>query len=188
MQHARLTYVSYEDYLAYEQRSGDQHEYVAGQIYAMVGVTDRHNLIAGNIYVALRAKLRGGPCRVFMSDVKVRIEAADACYYPDVFVTCDGRDQDPYVKQHPCIVLEVLSPSTEGTDRREKLLNYRKLDSLQEYVLVASDRQRIEVYRREADGGWTVDTLSRDEVLELNSVAVALPLAEVYAEVTVGQG
>ena len=69
MQHARLTYVSYEDYLAYEQRSDDKHEYVAGQIYAMVGTTDRHNVIAGNIYVALRAQLRGSPCRVFMSDV-----------------------------------------------------------------------------------------------------------------------
>ena len=99
--------------------------------------------------------------------------------------TCDGRDQDPYVKHYPCIVVEVLSPSTEGTDRREKLLNYRKLDSLQEYVLVDSDRQRIEVYRREADGGWTVDTLSGNEVLKLDSVAVTLPLAEVYAEVTV---
>ena len=188
MQHARLTYVSYEDYLAYEQRSGDRHEYVAGQIYAMVGTTDRHNVIAGNIYVALRAQLRGGPCRVFMSDVKVRIEVADASYYPDVFVTCDSCDQDPYVKHYPCIVVEVLSPPTEGTDRREKLLNYRKLDSLQEYVLVDSDRQRIEVYRREADGGWTVDTLSGDETLELNSVAVTLPLAEVYAEVTVRRG
>jgi Uma2 family endonuclease len=185
MQHARLTYVSFEDYLAYEQRSDTRHEYVAGQIYAMVGTTDRHNVIAGNIYVALRAKLRGGPCRVFMSDVKVRIEKANASYYPDVFVTCDGRDLAPYVKYHPCLVVEVLSHSTEGTDRREKLLNYRQLDSLQEYLLVDSDRQRIEVYRREADGGWTVDTLSGDEKLELSSVAVALPLAEIYADVNV---
>ncbi len=186
MQHARLTYVSYEDYLAYEQRSDDKHEYVAGQVYAMVGTTDRHNLIALNIAAYLRTKLHGGPCRVFMSDVKVRIEVANASYYPDVFVTCDGRDLDPYVKRYPCMVVEVLSPSTEGTDRREKLLNYRQLDSLQEYVLVDSDRRRIEVYRREADGGWVVDTLSGDEALELKSVAVALPLAEVYAEVSVG--
>ena len=185
MQHARLTYISYEDYFAYEQRSGDKHEYVAGQIYAMVGTTDRHNLIALNIASYVRTQLRGSPCRVFMSDVKVRIEVADASYYPDVFVTCDGRDQDPYVKYYPCLVVEVLSPSTEGTDRREKLLNYRKLDSLQEYVLVDSDRQRLEVYRHEADGSWTVDTLSGDETLELDSVAVTLPLAEVYAEVTV---
>ncbi|MFO1431353.1 MAG: Uma2 family endonuclease [Candidatus Competibacteraceae bacterium] len=185
MQHARLTYVSFEDYLAYEQRSDTKHEYVAGQIYAMVGTTDRHNLIALNIAAYLRAKLRGGPCRVFMSDVKVRIEVANAGYYPDVFVTCDGRDLDPYVKYHPCLVVEVLSHSTEGTDRREKLLNYRQLDSLQEYLLVDSDRQWIEVYRRETDGGWTVDTSSGDEVLELSSVGCSLPLAEVYAEVSI---
>ena len=109
-QHARLTYISYEDYLAYEQHSGDKHEYVAGQIYAMVGTTDRHNLIALNIASYVRTQLRGSPCRVFMSDVKVRIEMADASYYPDVFVTCDGRDQDPYVKHYPCLVVEVLSP------------------------------------------------------------------------------
>lgn len=185
MQHARLTYVSYDDYLAHEQRSGDRHEYVAGQIYAMVGTTDRHNLVAGNIYVALRARLRGGPCRVFMSDVKVRVAAADACYYPDVFVTCDGSDLDPYVKEHPPVVIEVLSRSTEGIDRREKLINYRKLDSLQEYVLASSDQRRVEVYRREADGGWTVDTLSGDEALELKSLGITAPLVEVYAEVAI---
>lgn len=184
MQHANLIPLDSDEYLAQERLSDRKHEYVAGQVYAMVGTTDRHNLIAGNLYMALRAKLRGGSCRVFMSDVKVEVEAANTFYYPDLFVTCDARDQDAYVKRYPCLVIEVLSSSTEGIDRREKLLNYRRLDSLREYVLVASDMRRIEVYRRVEEGGWTVDTLGTSEVVEFNSVGISLPVAEVYADVT----
>ncbi len=115
-----------------------------------------------------------------MSDVKVRVEEADAFYYPDVFVTCDPRDTDPYIKRYPCLVLEVLSPSTEGIDRREKLLNYRKLQSLREYVLIGSEQRLIEIYRLDGEGSWTVATLEGDEGLELNSLCIEIPAAEIY--------
>ncbi len=183
MKQARLSYLSPEEYLAYEHDSPTKHEYVAGEVYAMVGARDSHNLIAGNVYTHLRTNMRGGPCRVFMSDVKVRVEAADVFYYPDVFVTCDPRDADPYVKRYPSLVIEVLSPSTEGIDRREKLLNYRKLQSLREYVLIGGEQRSLEVYRREADGAWTMMTLEGDEDLELNSVGIVIPSAEIYQDV-----
>ncbi|MGH8467610.1 MAG: Uma2 family endonuclease [Gammaproteobacteria bacterium] len=164
MKHARLTHLTSEEYLASENDNPAKHEYVAGQLHAMVGVRDTHNAIALNVASQLRSTLRGGPCRVFMSDVKVRVEEADAFYYPDVFVTCDARDTDPYVKRYPSLVI-----ATEAIDRREKLLNYRKLPSLHEYVLIGSAQRWIEIYRLEADGSWTVATLEGDEDLELSA-------------------
>jgi len=184
MKHARLTHLTSEEYLTSENDSPTKHEYVAGQLYAMVGVRDTHNAISLNVASRLRSTLRGGPCRVSMSDIKVRVEEADAFYYPDVFVTCDARDTDPYVKRYPSLVIEVLSPSTEAIDRREKLLNYRKVPSLHEYVLIGSEQRRIEIYRLEADGSWTVATLEGDEDLELSSVGTALPAEEIYQDVT----
>lgn len=184
MKHTRLACTTPEEYLFSEHNSPTKHEYVAGQIYAMVGVRDSHNLIAGNVYVHLRMNMRGAPCRVFMSDVKVRVEEADAFYYPDVFVTCDPRDTDPYVKHYPCLVIEILSPTTEAVDRREKLLNYRKLPSLREYVLIGCEQQLIEVYRSEGDGNWTVITLEGDEDLELSSVWITISAQDIYQEVT----
>lgn len=180
MKHARLTFLTPEEYLASENDSLTKHEYVAGQLYAMVGVRDTHNTIALNVASQLRSTLRGGPCRVFMSDVKLRVEEADAFYYPDVFVTCDARDTDSYVKRYPILVIEILSPSTEAIDRREKLLNYRKLPSLLEYVLIGSEQRGIEIYRLEADGSWTVATLEGDETLEISSVGTAIPAGEIY--------
>lgn len=185
MKHARLTYMTPEEYLALEQASDTRHDYVNGQMYAMVGVKDVHNRIALNIASFLRAALRGSACQVYMSDVKVRVAPANVYYYPDVFVTCDRADTDPYVKSHPCLVVEVLSPNTEGTDRREKLIHYRELPSLREYVLVGSETRQVEVYRRESDA-WTLDTLTEDnETFELQSVGQRMSVSEVYEGVTV---
>lgn len=183
MKHAYLPHLTPEEYLAFEEKSDAKHEYLAGQIYAMVGVKDVHNLIAGNIYSQLRTKLRGGPYRVFVSDVKVQVEKANAFYYPDIFVTCDPRDTDPYIKRHPCLIVEVISPSTEATDRREKLVNYRTLESLEEYLLVSQEQKLIDVYRKEAGGGWGVDTLTEGDVVQLMSLGVEFALAEVYEDV-----
>jgi Uma2 family endonuclease len=172
-----------EDYLAFEQASDFRHEFVAGQIFAMVGARDAHTQVAGNLYARLRQHLRGSGCRVFISDMKLRVEPADAFYYPDVFVTCDPRDTEPYYKRYPSLVIEVLSPTTEGVDRREKLRNYRMLETLREYVLVSLDERRLEIFRREPTGDWTVDTLAEDEPVELASVGLTLPMAEIYEDV-----
>lgn len=178
--HAHLSLLRTAEYLDGELRSQVRHEYVAGRIFAMAGASEVHNLIAGNLCTALRAHLRGGGCRTFMSDMKVRVEKMQAFYYPDVFVTCDLEDIEQHHKSRPCLIVEVLSPATETTDRREKLLAYQALDSLKEYVLVTQERMQIEVYRRDDVGGWWVDTYMGDEGIHLESVGLTLSMRSVY--------
>jgi Uma2 family endonuclease len=143
-----LLRLSPDEYLRAEAQGKIRHEFVRGQLFDMVGGTDTHNLISLNIASALRERLRGGPCRVFMADMKVRIAAAEVFYYPDVFVSCDSRDRKPYFKEYPSLMVEVLSDTTDGTDRREKFLAYELLESLKEYVLVQQCRREVEVFQR----------------------------------------
>lgn len=180
MKHARLTLVSAEDYLALERSGEGRHEFVAGQVFAMVGAREDHNTIALNTAFLLRELWRGKPCRVFASDVKLQVEPADAYYYPDVFVTCDPRDTDPYIKRFPLLVVEVLSPHTEGIDRREKLRNYRLLETLKEYAIVAVDERKVEVYRLEPGAEWHCYTFDGADTVELASVGAAVPLNDIY--------
>ncbi len=184
MEHARLSLVSATHYLALEQASDVRHEYWAGQVFALDGVRDNHNSVALNIALALRTQLRGRG-NVYMSGVKLRVDAADAFYYPDVFVTCDSRDNDPYVKRYASLVFEVLSPRTEGIDRREKLRNYRLIESLSEYVIVSIEDRCIELYRREAGAEWHLYRYGAQESMELRSVAAQLALADVFEGVGV---
>lgn len=143
-----------EEYLQLEQTSEIRHEYLGGQIFAMVGASEEHNLITTNIIALLRPHLRGSSCRAFVSDMKVKIEIekADIFYYPDIIVTCDPQDNERYFKTRPSLIIEVLSPSTEITDRREKFLHYQTLENLQEYVLVSQDEIKVEVYHKDAQG------------------------------------
>src|SRR5262245_33555661 len=116
----------------------------------MAGASEEQNFIATNLLAALHAHLRGQPCRVFMADMKVRlfISSDDVFYYPDLMVACDARDTDRYFKRYPRVLIEVLSPETERTDRREKFLSYTGIETLEEYVLVAQDRQQVTLFRR----------------------------------------
>jgi Uma2 family endonuclease len=185
MKHASLTLLSVKDYLALEQRSEVKHEYVGGQIFAMVGVRDVHNTVALNIASRLRDGLRGGPCRVYIADMKVRVDSSTwqtHSYYPDVFVTCDGRDMEAYFKRHPVLVIEVLSPATETVDRREKLRNYRLLDTLEEYVLVSLERRQVEIYRREGPREWGVDTLNPGDDVALATLGLTLGFGDIYED------
>ncbi|MBW4492719.1 MAG: Uma2 family endonuclease [Oscillatoria princeps RMCB-10] len=179
----QLQYLSFAEYVEFEKNSPIRHEYVGGQVFAMTGSSQEHNLIAGNIHARLHPHLRGSSCRVFMSDMKVRIEAANTGYYPDVMVVCDPQDRDRYVKTSPTLIVEVLSPSTESTDRREKLLNYQKLPSLQEYILVSQEEIKIEIYRKDPQGNWTLETLGKDDQLRFESVGLTVTLAEIYEDV-----
>jgi Uma2 family endonuclease len=176
-----------EEYLQLEQTSEIRHEYLSGQVFAMSGGSKQHNLIAGNIYSRLRSHLRGGSCSVFMADMKVRIELANQnkniFYYPDVIVSCDPEDQDRFYLKYPCLIIEVLSPSTELTDRREKLVNYRNLETLQEYVLVSQDEIKVEVYRQDAQGNWSLTILGKDDDLRLDSIGLTLTMTEIYEDV-----
>ncbi|NJL28645.1 MAG: Uma2 family endonuclease [Thermoanaerobaculia bacterium] len=182
--HASARPMSAEEYLESEPAAEARREYLAGQLYAMAGSSDRPNTIALTLAAELRARLKSGPSRVFITDMKVRVREADTFYYPDVFVTCDPADREPLWKEHPKAVFEVLSPTTEATDRREKLLVDRLLSSLEEYVLVSQDRRRVEVFRRAA--AWQPVELAGEEVLRLESLGVELELADVYAGILQG--
>lgn len=175
-----------EEYLADEERSQERHEYVAGEVYAMVGGTLRHNRITGNIYVALRAALKGSGCQTFVTDVKLRVREADAFFYPDLFVECGKGERagTATFATEARLVIEVLSESTEAYDHGAKMLLYRKLPSLQEYVLVWQDRRVVEVFRR-ADIGWTHLVFENDDVVRLESVSASVPVSTIYEDTDV---
>ena len=184
MQHAYQPKPSAEDYLSAEEGSGIRHEYVDGEVYAMAGAGEAHNLIAGNVFAGLHSLVRGGPGRVFIADMKLRVAEWNAFYYPDVMVVCNPADAHSHYKEQPSTVIEVMSPTTESTDRREKLLAYRTLPSLREYVLIAQDRRHIEVYRRGADGALQHEVLAAGAPLWLESVGASLTQDAVYEDVT----
>ncbi|NEP46491.1 MAG: Uma2 family endonuclease [Okeania sp. SIO2H7] len=151
----------------------------------MTGASEYHNLITGNIYVKLRQHLRGTGCRVFSSDMKVKIEELDIFYYPDVVVTCDSQDREKYFKKSPRLIVEVLSAATKPIDEREKLVNYLEISSLQEYVIVSQDRIKVEIYRKDEDGNWNANSLGETDVLNFESVGLKMTMAEVYEDVDV---
>jgi Uma2 family endonuclease len=174
--------MSPSEYFAFEESTPLKHEYVDGFVYAMAGATDRHNLIAQNLVIALRS-LRPAGCQVFISDMKlkVRLMAAEIYYYPDVLVSCAATDRNPLFREQPVLLIEVASPSTERIDRGEKLNAYRQIPSLAEYVIIAQDQPQIEVYRRRT--GWVREVLEPDQVLTLECVGLTLPTSEVYTDV-----
>lgn len=189
MGHAQRTLPSAADYLAAEAQSQIRHEYVNGEIFAMAGGSQRHNRIALNMASALMSGLRGMPCQVFMSDVKLHVACDNAYYYPDIMVACGDSSRiagEAYSVAEPLLVIEVLSPTTENIDRREKLASYRRLASLNEYVLISQDRQQVEIYRRQGDIGWLYLSFEAGDNMEFASVAIALPITELYAGTDVG--
>lgn len=145
--------ISFEEYLELERDSPVRHEYVGGVLYAMTGASRRHSMIAGNVYAALRGAARGGSCRVYMSDMKV-ITPDKLAYYPDVMVACAAAPDDEYLEVEPCLIVEVVSPSSDSTDRREKLASYMKIESLLTYLVVEQDRRKVERYFRDEGGEW----------------------------------
>lgn len=176
-------HLSVEDYLAGERNADVRHEYVAGQVYAMAGASDRHNRIALNIAARLNDHLVGDECEAFMSDMKIKVDAA-LYYYPDVVVTCDAPGGDAYFRTEPRLIVEVLSPTTERIDRTEKLHAYQRVESLQEYVLVTQDVMAVERHRRGADGAWTREVFTQpEEQFTLASVGLTLNLNDVYRNV-----
>ncbi len=170
-------------YLAWEEMQEERHEYIAGEVFAMVGVRQSHNLATGNLYSSLRQLLKGSPCRVFVEAVKTRVEAADCFFYPDVVVTCDQRDRlTPDYVSHPLLVAEVLSESTAAFDRGRKFAAYRKLESLQDYVLVDLAAQQIEVFRRDVENRWVLYDYGPEDQVELASLGLHLPVEAVLED------
>ena len=183
------TFISITDYLEGEKNSQVRHEYLGGQIFAMSGGSEEHNRIALNIASFLRFHLRGSGCKTFIADMKVKIDIAknssNIFYYPDVMVTCHPQDTQKYYKSYPCLIVEVLSPSTQNLDRREKRLNYQNLTSLQEYVLIDQTEMKVEIYRPSKGGYWSKQTLGKEDLLELKSVGLTLTMTDIYDEVLI---
>ncbi len=179
--------ISIEDYLEGEQHTDTKHEYLAGQVVAMGGASDKHGLIAGSLYAALLPAARRKGCQLFIADMKVRVnhDSDSYFYYPDLLLSCQPDDRESaYYRRHPCLLVEVLSPSTERIDSREKLLAYRLLPSLREYLLLRQDRVRADVYQRGDEGRWEHHTFTQpDDVLALRCLDAAVSLRDVYADV-----
>ncbi len=170
--------LSVEDYLEMEKTATVRHEYVAGEVYAMTGATRRHNRIAGNVYRRLADAAAGSPCRVYMETVKLRID--DVFYYPDVMVACGPEPDDPYYEADPCLVVEVVSPSTETTDRREKLAAYKRIPGLKAYLIVDQERMRVERHFRDEEGAWRRGDLVDEGRFSVPRPETSIPLAEIY--------
>jgi Uma2 family endonuclease len=175
-----------EEFLAFENASPSKHEYVRGEIFAMSGTSSGHNEVVQNIGSLLRGHLRGRRCRTYVENIKLRVEAANAYFYPDVFVTCDPRDRsDTLVKRHAVLIVEVLSESTASYDRGEKFADYRKLESLKEVLLVDSRQQLVDLYRKNEHGIWEILPLEITGSITLESVELTVPVAALYDDTDV---
>jgi len=173
-----------DEYLQLEAESAGKHEYVDGDVYARDGATDAHVTVSGNLAVLLRSHVRGTNCRVYIADMKARIEARNCFYYPDVMVTCDARDTETSTfKRFPKLIVEVLSDSTEAFDRGDKFTDYQALDTLEEYVIINTRHQRVECFRRTPDHLWLLQTYTAEsEQFELQSLEFTDAIAALYED------
>lgn len=177
------TQISVDDYASAEEVSPVKHEYVEGAIYAMAGTSDNHNRIVTELAALLTIKLRGSDCEPFVGDIKVQVSKS-VVYYPDLLVTCEQETESPYFRNNPKLIIEVTSPSTRQIDRREKLLFYLQMPSVQEYVIVEQHKMNVEVHRRQPNGGWiTYFFTEPSDVVELQSVDLSFPLPDIYRRV-----
>jgi Uma2 family endonuclease len=183
-----FTYLTPAEYLEMEEKSDVKHEYVDGYIYAMAGANDPHVTISINLASLIRTHLRGSGCRVFMLDMKTRIESINRYYYPDLLVTCEPRDRENLnYKCFPKLIIEVLSNSTEAFDRGDKFADYQQLETLEEYVLVNTKRQRLECFRKE-EGRWVLQTYSSiQDGFQLASIDFTGSFSDLYEDVTFPQ-
>jgi Uma2 family endonuclease len=181
----KITTLSPEDYLKGEEIRPIRYEYVDGEVYAMEEESESHNIIALNFALLLKNHLRGSPCRVFMENIKVHIKTAttERFYYPDLQVKCGGISSKNQIITHPKLIVEILSPSTERYDRSNKFYAYRQLESLEEYVLVAQDEKRIEIYRRETNWEWELYQENTPTKPYLKSVDIELSFDDIYEDI-----
>ena len=172
-----------EEFLAWDETQPERYEFVRGEVFMMTGGRDRNNSVMLNLAIALRQHLRGSPCRVYANDIKLRVEAANCYFYPDLMVTCSSTDQgDRLIKREPVLVIEVLSPSTAAFDRGDKFADYRQLPTLAEYLLVDVDRLRCDLYRKGADGLWVLHPVDETQTLHLASVSLDIAPDALWAD------
>lgn len=172
------------DYLREEEIAASKYELVGGEIYAMAGVSERHNRIALNIAFHLRSATRGKPCRAFMADMKLRLAGGTTYYYPDAMLVCDPTDDHPIYKQSPRFIAEVLSTATATVDVRERWAAYRGMDSLRYYLLVDSERLWAKVFFRDEHDAWFEQELSADDRIDVacDGTRLTLTLDDLYED------
>lgn len=172
-----------EEYFALDDASPEiRYEYIDGEVYALAGGSLDHSSIAVNLIAELKNRLRGKTCRVYNSDARVKISER-RYVYPDISISCDQRDRGKKrTIEHPTVVIEVLSPSTASYDKGGKGMLYRSCPSLQEHVLISTDEELIEVYRRISPQRWEIKTYQHEEVVELKSVELQVPVEAIYED------
>lgn len=178
--------LSFEEYCQIEAESPIRHEYQDGQAWAIAPGSREHAAIAANVVALLAIALRGRPCQVHTSDLRIRVAATGLATYPDVSVLCgravlDPEDRLGHTVLNPMLVVEILSPSTEKYDRTEKLSQYQRIESLREIVLVSHASQQVDIWRRAEDGSWAAQSYT-GALFELLSLGVTLPLEDVYRD------
>jgi Uma2 family endonuclease len=182
--HRRL---SPEEYLALERQSEVKHEFLNGEIFAMTGASLQHNAIVWNVAGILYSQLKGRPCRAFIGDMRLRVDATGLYTYPDLVVVCGEprlADADLDTLLNPTLIVEVLSPSTEAYDRGKKFAHYRTIESLAEVVLISQEQVEVERFSRQPEGGWLLLEANRlEDRLLLPSIGCELSLAAVYERV-----
>jgi Uma2 family endonuclease len=172
---------SLEAYLAWEETQPERHEFYKGEVFAMMGARRVHGRLVSNLGRRIAEALNGSPCQVFHEGMKLQI-ADDTVLYPDLFVTCDKADlATEHIFRAPTLVVEVLSPSTQGYDRSQKFALYRRIPSLQEYLLVDPDTRRVEAFCRNPEGQWVLNDMSDSDTLHAASLGIAVPMAEVFS-------
>jgi Uma2 family endonuclease len=172
------------EYLEWEENQEFRHEFVDGEVYAMTGGTINHSEIAANLINVLKNHLRGSGCKVLTSDAKVQTVESNSFFYPDVSVTCDARDRNATkFISHPCLIVEVLSPSTEAYDRGDKFRMYRRSLDLQEYVLVSTAEMCLDVYQRNERGRWELMSYGEGDSIELQSINCTFPIEQIYEDI-----
>ncbi len=178
-----------EEYLAIERNSEQKCEYFAGEIYAMVGASEPHNLIVTNLVRELSNQLKKRSCKVYSNDMRVKVKATGSYTYPDVVAICkdpifDDEHKDTLL--NPTVLIEILSKSTEAYGRGEKFEHYRKMESLSEYLLVSQDKYYIEHFTRQPSGQWLLsETNHPEQIVELPSIHCQLAMSEVYDKVEI---
>lgn len=178
---AILPRMTFEEYLEWETQQDIRYEYVNGEVFGMNGSTIPHNDIALNFYRNLRPHLHSRGCRINVSDVKLQVSPRSRYYYPDVIVSCDPEDVNARkFIQHPKLIVEVLSPGTSGKDRDEKFTAYLKIPTLQEYILIDSEKNYVERFCRGEGKMWLYYSYTAGEIVTLSSIDFELPIALLY--------
>jgi Uma2 family endonuclease len=173
-----------EEYFEWEERQEIRHEYFDGEVYAMTGGTLNHSEIATKFSILLGNHLRGGNCRLLNSDARINIYNSNKYVYPDLSVTCDQRDRNnTKFISHPCLIAEVLSPSTEAYDRGDKFAMYRLSPSLQDYVLVSANKIAIDIYNKDDRGKWDIINYRSGDVVELASINLTFQIEQIYEDI-----